>query len=200
MSLELLIATTNPGKIREITSALAGLDLQLHTLSEFSAIEAPEENGMSYHENAMIKAEYYAAVTGLLTLADDSGLEVQTLGGLPGINTARFGGPGLSDVDRYNLLLRYMHNEADRSAIFVCVIALVSEDKVEIAEGRCQGTVAQSPAGENGFGFDPIFIPDGFDETFAQLSDSIKNRISHRGRALASTRQILEKWSNLTRS
>lgn len=200
----LLIATSNQGKVREITHVLAGLPLRLRTLNEYPWISPPDECGESYAENAIIKATEYARHTGLWALADDSGLEVDYLAGAPGLKSARFGGP--SDADRVELLLSKLSTAQarERRARFVCVEAIVNPAKVvlNVAQRACMGTVATRPAGKGGFGYDPIFIPDGYDLSFAQLPEEVKNRISHRGLALVATREFLSQLSsaNLTAS
>ena len=201
--MNLLIGTRNRGKVREIYEVLKPLDLTLHHLEEFADIPAPPESGSSYEENATIKASYYAHETGLCTLGDDSGLEVAALDGAPGLRSARFGGNNASDSDRVELLLSKIKNvpASMRHATFVCVMTIVESNGrvVHVAEGRCKGTLAMAPAGEGGFGYDPIFIPDGYDATFGELASEIKNRISHRALALAGIRQFIEqRFTNLT--
>lgn len=192
---ELLIGTRNRGKVREIHEALKPLPLTLRDLTEYPNISVPFESGSSYEENATIKARYYAIQSWLLSLADDSGLEVSALDGAPGVKSARFGGDHASDSDRVELLLSRMSDVPTpmRQATFVCVM-VVAEPRgcvLHVAEGRCHGTISMSPAGESGFGYDPIFIPKGYDLTFGQLPSEIKNKISHRARALASVRKFL---------
>ena len=191
---ELLIASHNPGKVREIKEALSGLTLMLRFVDEFQGVREPDETGASYTENAIIKARSYAAQTGICSLADDSGLEVATLGGAPGLKSARFGGS--SETERCKLLLSKLSDarDEDRRARFVCVMVLAdpSLGVMNIAEGKCEGAIAQSEAGASGFGFDPLFVPEGFEWTFAQLPLATKIRISHRAKALAKTRKYLE--------
>jgi XTP/dITP diphosphohydrolase len=193
--MDLLIGTANGGKVREIYEALKHLPLTLHDLTEYQNISIPFESGSSYEENATIKAQHYARHSGLWTLADDSGLEVSALGGTPGVKSARYGGDDASDSDRVDLLLSRMSDVpiAMRQATFVCVMVIAdpSGRLLHVAERRCHGTLSMSPAGESGFGYDPIFIPDGYDKTFGELPPDIKNRISHRARALASIREFL---------
>lgn len=195
LPMDLLIGTGNRGKVREIHDALKHLPLNLHDLTEYPNISIPFESGSSYEENATIKAQYYAHESGLWALADDSGLEVAALHGAPGVKSARFGGDHASDSDRVDLLLSRMLDVpmAMRQATFVCVMVIAepSGRLLHIAEGRCHGRISMSPAGDSGFGYDPIFIPDGYNETFGELPSAIKNKISHRARALASVREFL---------
>ncbi|HET6890867.1 MAG TPA: RdgB/HAM1 family non-canonical purine NTP pyrophosphatase [Pyrinomonadaceae bacterium] len=192
---DLLIGTRNRGKVREIRESLKHLLLTLHDLTEYPNISAPFESGSSYEENATIKARHYARESGIWALADDSGLEVSALNGAPGVKSARFGGDHASDSDRVDLLLSRMSDVpmAQRQATFVCVIVIAetSGRLLHIAEGRCHGRLSMSPAGESGFGYDPIFMSDGYDQTFGEISPSIKNKISHRALALASVREFL---------
>jgi XTP/dITP diphosphohydrolase len=155
------------------------------------------ESGHTYEENAVLKARSYAQQTGLLALADDSGFEVEALGGAPGVISARYAGQGASDSDRVAFLLRELASapSSNRSARFVCVTALADSTAaiVNVEYGACEGQIIDQPRGANGFGYDPIFIPPGFDKTFAELPNEIKNNISHRGRALQSVRAFLER-------
>ena len=194
---ELLIATGNAGKTVEIRALLGDLPIRFRTLTDFPEIEPVEESGATYEENAVLKARAYAQQTGLWALADDSGFEVSALGGAPGVISARYAGAGASDGDRIAFLLRQfdLANSSDRRARFVCVAAL-ADSKYSIANvehGICEGLIIGSPRGENGFGYDPIFVPEGFDKTFAELPTDIKNAISHRARALSSMRSFLER-------
>jgi len=183
----LLIATNNPGKHREYEQLLACVNLELCTPRGLGLSVAVREDGDSYAENALIKARSYAQASGMLTLADDSGLEVDALGGEPGLHSARYAGSGASDIDRYRLLLRKLTGVPweRRTACFRCVIALVAPDgKTYNAEGICEGIIAFEPQGEHGFGYDPIFYLPAYGQTMAQLLTEVKNRISHRGRAV----------------
>lgn len=192
---ELLIATYNPGKIRELESLLGALPFRLRGLREFPSIREVAETGTTFAENAVLKATGYARQTRLWTLADDSGLEVEALGGAPGVFSARYGGPEASDADRVLLLLDELSrtNDQERRARFVSVIAIADPDAQlsNVAEGICDGRLTHAPRGSNGFGYDPIFIPDGYEETFGELSDEVKKSISHRARALAATDSFL---------
>ncbi|MBC7257111.1 MAG: RdgB/HAM1 family non-canonical purine NTP pyrophosphatase, partial [Chloroflexi bacterium] len=165
-------------------------------LGDVGVSRAVEETGHTFEENALLKARFYAAETGLLTLADDSGLEVEALGGAPGVHTARYGGEGLSDRERYERLLRALEGvpREGRRARFRCVIALAWPDgRAETAEGICEGYIAEAPRGENGFGYDPIFYLPEFGATMAELPAEVKNRISHRARASQGIRRVLER-------
>jgi len=194
--LDLLIATGNVGKVAEIRAALGDLPIKLRTLSDFPGIETPKESGSTYEANAVIKAMAYAQQTGLWALADDSGFEVQALGGAPGVFSARYAGAGVSGGDRIAFLLRQLDqvNSSERGARFVCVAALADSTSaiVRVEQGICVGTLIEEPRGKNGFGYDPIFVPEGFDQTFAELPQDIKNVISHRARALQAMRSFLE--------
>jgi XTP/dITP diphosphohydrolase len=191
----LLLGTRNPGKVIEITSILVDLGWSFSSLQEFPNVGEAEENFMTFAENAIAKASFYASATGLCALADDSGLEVEALGGAPGVLSARYAGAHASDADRRALLLSELTRvgDLDRRARFVAVVAIATPDGgiLNISEGICNGTITFAPRGTGGFGYDPLFIPDGFDQTFAELPDTIKNQISHRARALMGTRAFL---------
>jgi XTP/dITP diphosphohydrolase len=186
-SSSLVLATGNQGKIRELRDLFAGLPLELKSLRDFEQIVEVEETGSSFRENAELKASGFAVQTMQLALADDSGLEVEALGNAPGIYSARFAGSDTGyDVKIKQLLA--MLDEAGhqtRSARFVCAMALADGQGkiIHTVEGVCTGTIAAAPNGENGFGYDPIFIPGGFDRTFGELGDDVKRQISHRGKA-----------------
>ena len=191
----LLIATGNLGKVKEIEALLGGLSVRLLFLKDYPNITMPAETGSSYAENALIKARSYAIQTGLFALADDSGLEVAALNGAPGLRSARFGGGEASDDDRISLLLSELAETQDRErrARFVCVMAIVDPTlrAIKISQGLCEGRIAETRAGSGGFGFDPVFVPDSYRMTFAELPIEVKNRISHRAQALRSTRDFL---------
>lgn len=177
-----VIATSNPGKVRELQDALSGLGW---TCQGLGGLPLPEETGSSYEENAALKACAAALLTGLPALADDSGLEVQALGGEPGIYSARFGGRS-SDRERNLYLLEKMRLQRNRAAKFVSVLVLAYPDgSLEEYRGEVSGQLLEGPRGENGFGYDPLFLPDGSKHSMAELSVEEKARISHRGRALA---------------
>jgi XTP/dITP diphosphohydrolase len=198
----LLLGTRNPGKIQEIKIILGDIGLSLCSLQEFENVEVAEENADSYAGNAIAKARFYARSTGMLALADDSGLEVEALGGAPGVLSARYAGEHATDADRRNLLLSELAKteSKDRRARFVCAIAVATRDGdvLNVSEGICEGTIAFAARGEAGFGYDPLFVPDGYDQTFAELPEDVKNKISHRGRALLKIRANLRPMINLT--
>ena len=191
----LLLGTRNPGKVREITSILGGSRWNFSSLQEFPNVGLAAENGETYSENAIAKACFYATATGLWALADDSGLEVNALGGSPGVFSARYAGENASDSDRRELLLSELSgvSENERHARFVSVVAIAKADGevVNVSEGICEGTITFAPRGQGGFGYDPLFVPDGYDQTFAELPENVKNSISHRARALMKTRDFL---------
>jgi XTP/dITP diphosphohydrolase len=192
---ELLIATYNPGKIRELESWLGQLTLRLRGLAEFPFVQEVEETGATFVENAILKATGYARQTKLWTLADDSGLEVEALGGAPGVYSARYAGPEASDAQRVELLLKELAetNDAQRHARFVCVIAIAdpAAQVAHVVEGLCEGHLIHAPRGTGGFGYDPIFVPEGYEQSFGELSGEIKSSISHRARALAAAESFL---------
>ena len=185
---ELLIATSNKGKIIELRSLLASLPLQLRSLAEFSGIAEVEETGRTFVDNARLKASGYAGQTGLWTLADDSGLEVDALAGAPGVFSARYGGEGATDAQRVERLLGELSQGTgqERRARFICVIAIADPlgHIANISTGKCEGLIAHAPHGTGGFGYDPVFVPLGFNQTFGELSPEIKQQISHRALAL----------------
>jgi len=193
--MRLLLGTRNPGKVIEITSILVDSGWSFSSLQEFPDVGEAEENFVTFAENAIAKAQFYSSATGLRALADDSGLEVEALGGAPGVFSARYAGAHASDADRRALLLSELTRVGDpnRRARFAAVVAISKPNGeiLNLSEGTCEGTITFAPRGTGGFGYDPLFIPDDFNETFAELSDSIKNQISHRARALLKTREFL---------
>jgi len=194
--MKLLIATHNRGKLREYQEILSQLPLELVTLDDVGISDDIEETGTTFEENARLKATAYAQISGLLTLGDDSGLEVDALGGEPGVYSKRYAGPGKSDAERNAYLLTKLANvPADRrSARFRCVIVVAEPGgSDEVAEGTCEGTIAFEPRGTNGFGYDPIFELAAMDKRMAELAPEVKNRISHRGLAARELLEILRK-------
>lgn len=188
-NLELLLATSNPGKILELTQLFAGLPVILRNLGDFAGFRDVEEIGSTFEENAILKARGYALQTGMLAVADDSGLEIAALGNRPGILSARYAGEDTGFDKKIAKLLLELDRVGgdDRSARFICAMAL-ADKKGEIqftSEGVCEGVIELNPRGSNGFGYDPIFVPTGFDRTFGELSSEIKREIGHRGRAAA---------------
>lgn len=193
----LLIATTNPGKRREYAAIFAGLPLELFTLPDLGIADDVEETGVTFAENARIKAEYYLQRSGMVVLADDSGLEVAALGGEPGVYSARYAGPNATDSERNAFLLRKLEGVPfhARLARFVCVIALARHDgAVEFVEGALPGVIDLAPRGHHGFGYDPLFYILDEDATLAELPLERKNQISHRAVAARAARTVLERW------
>jgi XTP/dITP diphosphohydrolase len=189
-----IIATRNKGKIREIRGALKRLDLRIHALSNFSGVPEIEEDGKSFTENALKKARFYSKYFGKLTIADDSGLEVDSLNGLPGIYSARYAGEGTSSQENNRKLLREMQGLpiSKRGARFVCILAVASPDGKEITiEGSCKGRIGFEEKGRRGFGYDPLFILPTRGKTMAELSLEEKNKISHRGKALKKLKRLI---------
>lgn len=184
---ELLVATRNEGKAREFAALLGAAPLRVRSLADFPHAPEVEETGATFAENAALKARAYASATGLWTLADDSGLEVDALGGAPGVFSARYGGLA-TDAGRTARLLEELARTNDRArrARFVCVIALAlpPSDRLHLFEGTCEGRIARAPRGTHGFGYDPVFCPDGYRQTFGELPDETKANLSHRARAL----------------
>jgi len=195
----ILVASRNKGKLREINRLIAGLPIEVLSLDAFEEIIDPEETGSTFRENALLKARYYAKLTGEISLSDDSGLEVTALDNKPGIYSARYGGANASYQNKIDKLLRALSQKpvSDRSARFVCALALVDADQKILfeAEGICEGTIQSSPRGEGGFGYDPIFVPIGFDKTFGEIDEGAKDRISHRGIALEKLISFLRDFS-----
>ena len=193
----LLIATTNRNKLREYAAIFAGLPLELRSLADLGIDDDVEETGATFAENARLKAEYYAARSGLPALADDSGLEVHALGGEPGVKSARYAGPGASDADRNALLLEKLAGVPfhARLARFVCAIALaLPGGRIEDVEGALPGVIELAPRGANGFGYDPLFYLLDENATLAELPPDRKNQISHRAQAARAAREVLDRW------
>ena len=195
----LLIATHNPGKVREFRNLLRDLPLRLAALSDFPDIPEVKETGKTFKDNAYIKAVGYAIASQSRVLADDSGLEVDVLGGAPGVLSARFAGDYTTSAEKIARLLAAIDaaDDGDRRARFVSHIALADPAGTVLyeAEGVCEGTIAESPKGSNGFGYDPIFIPVGFTETFGELDHNVKQRISHRALAVAKIIRFLRDFA-----
>lgn len=191
--LRLLLGSTNPGKLLELRQLLADLPLVVVSPQEvgLGAMEV-EETGDTFLANAELKARAFAQASGLHTLADDSGLMVDALDGRPGVHSARYGGPGLDNAGRRRRLLDALRDvpPAARTARFVCVITVAAPGLLTCTSvtGVCQGRIAEAESGTGGFGYDPLFIPDGYAETFGVLDETVKHQISHRGRA---TQQII---------
>jgi XTP/dITP diphosphohydrolase len=189
----ILLGSSNQGKLREYREILAGLDLELVIPGDLDPVPPePAEDALTFAENASAKARAYAAASGLQTVADDSGLEVNALRGAPGVRSRRFFGEDARAEERNAKLLAMLDGATDRSARFVCVTALASPDgHVELFEGEVHGEIAESPRGPGGFGYDPVFVIAGDGRTMAELSSEEKHRISHRGLAGAKLRARL---------
>ncbi len=182
--LEILIATNNLGKVKEIKDILDSPEIKILNMKDFPPLPKVEEDGKTYQENASKKARKISEYTGKICLADDSGLEIDYLKGEPGIYSSRWGN---SDEERINKVLKLLENVPinKRNAKFVCAVVLVFPNgKTYMVKEECKGSILLSPKGENGFGYDPIFLVPEYDKTFAELGDKIKNRISHRGKAM----------------
>jgi len=181
----LLIATTNSNKVREIRQLLQRVPVDLITLAEWPDLAAPEETGRTFEENARIKATYYAAATGELSVAEDSGLEIDALGGAPGVESARLGGAATSYPEKFALIYGALRakRSLDTAARFVCALALARGDRVLFeTRGTVEGRIAQAPKGDGGFGYDPIFFYPPYGRTLAEAGD-VKAAVSHRGQA-----------------
>ena len=186
--MKLLFATGNRGKVSEIKDLLAGSGWEVSTPADSGMQFEVEEDGVTFEANARKKAHVAHAATGGWSLADDSGLEVDALGGMPGVQSARYAGPGAKDEDRYWKLLEELASvpDSERSARFRCVMCLVDPlEHEKVFSGICEGHIIHAPRGSSGFGYDPVFVPDGYEQTFAELGLDVKNRISHRARAMA---------------
>ena len=192
----LLLGTRNPGKVKEIADILGDPGWSFCSLEEFKNVATAEENGNTYGDNAIAKARFYASATGLWALADDSGLEVEALGGAPGVFSARYAGENATDADRRVRLLSELAKtgDNDRRARFVAAVAVATHrgEVLNVSEGICEGTITFAARGDGGFGYDPLFIPDGYAQTFAELPENVKNHISHRARALMQTKLFLQ--------
>ncbi len=191
----LLVATRNEGKLAEIRQLLSDLPLVLLSLHDFPEVRTVGETGATFEENVALKAAGYASQTQVLTLADDSGLEVDALGGEPGVRSARYAGERTNDSQRIEKLLAELMEtgETNRAARFVSAIGIADKEGaiLNLSVGTCTGRIAFDPRGASGFGYDPVFIPNGYELSFAELNPEIKNQISHRARALVQAREYL---------
>ena len=184
--MKVVLASHNQKKMVEMKAILSQMGVEVLSQAEVGVDLEPEETGTTFEENARIKAQAVMQATGLPAIADDSGLMVDALGGDPGVYSARYGGPGLDDTGRWQLLLKNMAGESNRACKFVSVICCAFPDGGEVmARGECPGILAQGPSGDGGFGYDPIFYLPQLGKTMAQLTPAEKNQISHRARALA---------------
>lgn len=190
---KLVLATRNKDKIREIRDVLRDLDVEILSLQDYPQAPFIVEDGRSLKDNALKKAQQICQFTGLPSLADDSGLEVDYLEGAPGVVSSRFAGEDASYEDNNRKLLQLLKGvpKERRRARFRCVLALASPDKTEIIEEECEGLITDEPRGENGFGYDPLFLVPELGKTFAEIGLELKNRISHRGKALRRLKEIL---------
>ncbi|MBI4587905.1 MAG: RdgB/HAM1 family non-canonical purine NTP pyrophosphatase [Candidatus Rokubacteria bacterium] len=193
----LVIATLNPDKAGELAALLGDLPLEVVGLATIPGAALPPEGDESYAANALAKARAAARASNSLALADDSGLEVDALGGRPGVRSARYGGSGLSDADRCAALIAELKGMPSErwTARFRCVVALVSPDgREEVVEGVVEGIITEAVRGTGGFGYDPVFFYPPLGRTFAELDPAAKNRVSHRARAAAAAREVLKRW------
>ncbi len=192
--IDIILATKNRHKVVEIAEIMKDMPVRLRSLADFPDIPDIEETGDTFAENALLKARAVFQKTNLITLSDDSGLEVDALNGAPGIYSARFAGETKSAAANNAKLLRELQNmpEAKRSAQFRCVVAIVTPDFEKTVEGIVRGKIIRAPRGEAGFGYDPLFIPDGYSQTFAELGAEVKNRISHRAKAFTAAKEMLK--------
>jgi len=197
--MKLLVATNNAGKIKELNAALADLPVELFGLKHFKDTFEPEETGATFADNAVLKANSYALQTGFWAVSDDSGLEVEALNGAPGVFSARYAGENATDAERIvKLLDELAETETEsRRARFVCAMAIADQNgEIKfLAEGICDGQIALKPRGANGFGYDPIFVPDGYEQTFGELSSAIKSEISHRAQAIGKIMRFLRDFT-----
>ena len=190
----LVLATQNKGKILEFRELFRHSDMEIKTLSDFGPIPPVIEDGDTFEENAVRKAQFTARVLGLPALADDSGLTIKALAGAPGVFSARYAGENADDDTNNRKLLREMAGVEDRSAAFMCVLVIaVPRGPALVYEGRCEGMIAEEPAGDGGFGYDPLFYYPPLQKTFAQLTREEKNRISHRGKAITELQGELDR-------
>jgi len=191
---EILVATTNAGKLREIVRILDGLPIALKTLADFSQVPVAEETGSSFAENARQKALHYAGASGMLTMAEDSGFEVDALNGEPGIYSARYLREEANYDERFADIYRRMRESAstDRSARFVCALTVADHAHILFeTTATVEGVLAEKPAGSNGFGYDPIFFYRDYGKTFGEVSEAEKTAVSHRGQAIRAFRDYL---------
>jgi len=194
--LTLVIASGNPGKTAEIRDLLAGFPVHIKNLGDFGPIPSVVEDGETFDENAYKKASFVSRVLGLPALADDSGLVVEALDGAPGIYSARYAGDDASDIQRCTKLLAEMKGKTNRRAAFECVISIAVPTGAALTyEARCEGLLLETPAGQNGFGYDPVFYYPPLKKTFAELTREQKSRVSHRGKALGELKDEFDKVS-----
>jgi XTP/dITP diphosphohydrolase len=196
---KLLVATTNRDKVREIRALLADVPVDLVALNDVAPVDEPEETGETFLENARLKARYYAAHSGMLTVAEDSGLVIDALDGEPGVRSARFLRPDASYPERFDIILRRLaqHTDRPRTARFVCALAVVNGDRIAFETiGTVEGLIAAAPAGAHGFGYDPIFYYPPYEATLAEVGEREKLAVAHRGQAF----RALASWIRTTAS
>ncbi len=190
----LVLATKNKGKISEFRELFRHSDIEIKTLGDFGPIPPVVEDGDTFEENAVKKAQFTARVLGIPALADDSGLAVKALGRAPGVFSSRYAGENADDESNNRKLLNEMEGVEDRSANFMCVLAIaVPRGPALIYEGSCEGVIARNPEGDRGFGYDPLFYYPPLQKTFAQLTREEKNSVSHRGKAIEELREELDR-------
>ncbi len=196
--MEVVIATSNNHKLKEIIKILGSTDLKIFSLEDFPDIPPIEETGSSFRENALLKARTVFKHTGIITLADDSGLEVDRLDGAPGIYSARYAGEERNYQANNRKLLSEMKGlpDRERTAQFRCSVAIVSGDTEKFVEGVVRGRIIHELRGEHGFGYDPLFVPEGYRQTFAEMGDDLKNEISHRAVAFRKAGAVLDKMKS----
>ena len=195
--MNLIIATSNKHKLREFKELLQEFPFTILSLADFPHLPPIVEDGKTFYENALKKATTVAQLTGKLTVADDSGIEVEALGGKPGIISARFAGKGASDDENNAKLLKDIKGVPPdkRDACFKCVLVIApAEGKTAFVEGECKGTIIHEPRGEHGFGYDPLFLVPEYNKTFSEITPEEKNKISHRSRALRKLLEILPQY------
>lgn len=197
MAVALVLATRNPGKLAELKALLEAFPVVLHAASDFLGAPEVMEDAATLEGNAVRKARALQEYTGLPALADDTGLEVEALGGQPGVHSARFAGPQATDAENRAHLLRLLEGVTNRRARFRTVLAFAPDAQtLHLFEGVCSGYILEAERGQGGFGYDPLFVPEGYTQTFAELSLEEKNQISHRGQALRAFARFLEQWLN----
>ena len=191
----IVLATRNAGKAKEFQELLKDFPVQIKNLNDFGPIPEVEEDGVTFDDNAYKKASFAAKALGLPTIADDSGLVVEALGGAPGVKSARYAGENASDQENIKKLLGEMEGKSDRRAAFECVISIaVPSGPALTYEGRCEGEITREPKGVSGFGYDPVFYCPEYGKTFAELTGAEKNKVSHRGKALV---QVVEEFDKI---